>query len=54
MDVIRRVQIQRLETAFQDGHPCFVSREIVASVVQDMDLGMDPPLVKETVDGIVR
>jgi hypothetical protein len=56
MDAIRRVKIQRLETAFQDGQPCFVLMEIVASipVVQDTDLGMDPPLVKETDDEIVR
>src|SRR5271170_744455 len=56
MDVIRRMKIQRLERAFQDGHPCFVSREIVGSipVVQDKDLGMDHPLVQEIDNGIVR
>src|SRR5271154_5253530 len=54
MDVIRRVKIQRLETAFQDGQPCFVYRKIVASMVQDTDPGMDHPLVQEIDDGTVR
>jgi hypothetical protein len=56
MDVIRRMKIQRLETAFQGGHPYCVSREIVASipVAPDTDLEMDPPLVQEIDNGIVR
>src|SRR5277367_4802868 len=51
-DVTRPLKIQRSEWAFRDGHQCSLPRAIVASIrfVQDMDLGMDPPLFQVTED----